>query len=640
MKACSGTLLIFTLLAVFFSSCQKEWEEHYARPESIEGKIIEQLNADPDFSIFVEALARTRIDRLVGKSGIYTVFAPTNKAFQDFFATSQYKSIQEIPVLELESMLNYHITTQMLFSFDYKALKNRKVQTFNVGTTRFESRLGKTGNVVGKHVEVIADDNVFMVNDANVVKPDIASANGAIHGIDKVLIPLKNIDEALAEKSNLSIFHDAVKRFQIKIFSPELSFEDPETGLIDSVFYTQSRLVNFNSNQRQEVNIASEKDRLTVFVPTNEAFNAFLAQYPQYNSLADIPSNVLEIIVAYHILYNQYKLASNLSGAQRTSRTEMLTVVPGDIVSADNIQSNGVYHVVSKVLVPPSLGTVGGKILLNADGDLSSFLSALEKTNLLTELFKTGDKFTVLAPTNEAFVNAGLNVATMNGAQLDEYVRSHIVKGNIFKEADLKEGKYLSTIGNGALKSTLSGGLAVLNFANDRANLTATNINGSNGVIHKVDNVLLPPDETVLNLLNTESQYTEFVAALDKAGITLPTAIGAESITGSGPYTILAPTNTAFNNLYAELGIVGLSQLSREQLKPILLYHTLSRRLYSSDFTALGKFNTRSANRQITTNVNPLKITDLKGRTANVSSSDKQGNNGVIHTLDKVLLPE
>lgn len=634
-------VLVVALVVILMPSCQKEWDEHYARPENIEGKILEQLKADPDYSIFVEALARTRVDQLIGNSGIYTVFAPTNQAFQNYFATSNYKSIQEIPILELENLLNYHISTAMLFSFDYKAIKDKKVQIFNKGTTRFESRLGKTGQVAGKSVTVIADETSFKVNDATVVKPDIAAANGAIHGIDKVLIPLPNIDEALAQKDNLSIFHEAVKRFQIKIYSPELSYEDPTTGVIDSVFYKISRLVNQNAKARPEANIASEATLLTVFVPTNEAFNEFLAKYPQYNSLADVPDNVLEILVSYHILYNQNKLASQLSGAQTTISKEKVTVTLSDIVSADNVQSNGVYHVINKVLVPPSLGTVGGKVLLNTDKDLSSFLTALEKTGLLTELFKTGkdDKYTVFAPTNQAFINAGLDVSKMSGAALNDYVRAHIVKGT-YKKADLKEGRYFGTIGTGGLKSTLSGGLAVINYNNKRANITATDITASNGVIHKVDNVLSGPTDPVLDLLQAESQYTEFVAALEKAGLTLTSAVASEGLNGGGPYTILAPTNMAFNSLYAELGVVGLSQLSREQLKPILLYHTIASRVYSSDFAANKKFKTRSSNREVITNVSPLRVTDLKGRTAIVVSSDKQGSNGIIHTLDKVLLPQ
>lgn len=116
-------------------------------------------------------------------------------------------------------------------------------------------------------------------------------------------------------------------------------------------------------------------------------------------------------------------------------------------------------------------------------------------------------------------------------------------------------------------------------------------------------------------------------AALEKAGL-------VETLKGEGPFTVFAPTDEAFNKLLTDLGITAEELLARQDLKDILLYHVLPGKVMSSDLKNGMKAETL-AKKNVTITLNPVKVNDAK-----VVSPDIQASNGVIHVIDKVLLPK
>jgi transforming growth factor-beta-induced protein len=160
---------------------------------------------------------------------------------------------------------------------------------------------------------------------------------------------------------------------------------------------------------------------------------------------------------------------------------------------------------------------------------------------------------------------------------------------------------------------------------NNSATVVTADVVGTNGVIHVIDRVLIPP--TVVGVALNNSNFSTLVSAVVKAGL-------AEALNGNGPFTVFAPTNDAFNKLFAALKVTGINDLTAEQLTPILLYHVVPGNNVSSGLSS-GNIPTLHGNNIAVSISNGVKLNDK----ANVALADVQGSNGVVHAIDEVLLP-
>jgi uncharacterized surface protein with fasciclin (FAS1) repeats len=133
---------------------------------------------------------------------------------------------------------------------------------------------------------------------------------------------------------------------------------------------------------------------------------------------------------------------------------------------------------------------------------------------------------------------------------------------------------------------------------------------------------------TVVEIAVGNPDFSILVEAVTKAGL-------AGALSAEGPFTVFAPTNAAFENLFTQLGVSGIKDLTAEQLTPILTYHVVPGKVMSTDLsnTSVGTLNTgNSLKVDLTDGVH---INDSK-----VVAADIEGKNGVIHVIDKVLLPQ
>lgn len=266
-----------------------------------------------------------------------------------------------------------------------------------------------------------------------------------------------------------------------------------------------------------------------------------------------------------------------------------------------------------------------------SDPQFSILVEAVSKAGLVDALQADGP-YTVFAPTNNAFNmlfdQLGVNgVEDLTAEQLSPILLYHVVNAKVMA-ADVKTG-YIPTLNatsnnnNVVILADVSKGVQL----NGMANVMATDIMASNGVIHVIDKVLLPPD--VVDIAIQNSNFSILVEAVSKAGL-------VEALKEEGPFTVFAPTNTAFDALFAKLDIGGISDLTAEQLTPILLYHVVSGNILAADVST-GKVPTLNPNAMIEIMVSEMgvKLNDM----SNVIATDVQGTNGVIHVIDAVILP-
>ena len=132
---------------------------------------------------------------------------------------------------------------------------------------------------------------------------------------------------------------------------------------------------------------------------------------------------------------------------------------------------------------------------------------------------------------------------------------------------------------------------------------------------------------TVVEIAVNNPDFSILVEAVSKAGL-------VDALSAEGPFTVFAPTNDAFKSLFSQLGVSGVKDLTAEQLTPILTYHVVSGKVMSTDLSNT-KVSTLSGDNMLKVDISDgVKIND-----SNVLAADIEGKNGVIHVIDKVLIP-
>lgn len=273
-------------------------------------------------------------------------------------------------------------------------------------------------------------------------------------------------------------------------------------------------------------------------------------------------------------------------------------------------------------------------------GSFKTLVAAVQAAGLV-ETLKGPGPFTVFAPTDEAFAKlpAGALDSLLkpeNKQQLIDILTFHVVAGAV-KAADVVKLSEVTTVNGAKAKITVMDGKVMI----ENANVVTTDIEASNGVIHVIDTVILPPAKPMLpptgaamqrlpNIVDTAigaGNFKTLVAALEAAGLanTLKT----------GSWTVFAPTDEAFAKLPAGTVEELLKPENKQQLRDILLYHVARGKLPASQVVKHSGIGMANGVRTL------VKAADdgvtING--ANIVATDIEARNGVIHVIDSVILP-
>jgi transforming growth factor-beta-induced protein len=271
-----------------------------------------------------------------------------------------------------------------------------------------------------------------------------------------------------------------------------------------------------------------------------------------------------------------------------------------------------------------------------ADGRFTTLVAAVQAAELVDTLKGEGP-FTVFAPTDDAF--AALPAGTLdellkpeNKQQLTDILLYHVVSGKVMAADAAKLTSAPTVLGKDiAIKSDM--GSVYLN----ESKVIITDIETSNGVIHVIDAVLLPPSDdammeeknTIVDVAVADGRFNTLVAAVTAAEL-------AETLSGEGPFTVFAPTDDAFAALPAGTLDSLLLPENKQQLTDILLYHVVSGKVMAADVVTLTSAPT-VLGKDVTITVKDGKV--FLNDTVQVVITDVEASNGVIHVIDAVLLP-
>lgn len=274
--------------------------------------------------------------------------------------------------------------------------------------------------------------------------------------------------------------------------------------------------------------------------------------------------------------------------------------------------------------------------LAQTNSDLSILVEALIAADLVSTL-KGAGPFTVFAPNNAAFA-ALLTELNLTKAQLlankpllTAVLTYHVVPGKV-ERRQIPLGKAITTVQGGIFKiDTVGTGLTITDGRNRKPTILVTDIQASNGVVHVVDRVLLPADKNIVQTAQSLPQLSILVEAVLAANL-------QGTLSGAGPFTVFAPTNDAFAALLAELNISKAALLANTALlTQVLTYHVVPGRVLLADVPIGANIATVQGN---TLRINAdLTITDQRGRITKIALTDVLTTNGVVHVIDRVILP-
>ena len=159
-----------------------------------------------------------------------------------------------------------------------------------------------------------------------------------------------------------------------------------------------------------------------------------------------------------------------------------------------------------------------------------------------------------------------------------------------------------------------------------KVKIIMTDINASNGVIHEIDAVLIPPEKDIVETAKDEGNFTKLLTALNATNLT-------DTLKGEGPFTVFAPTDRAFAALPE--GTIETLLNNTSKLKKILLFHVVSQRLMAKDVVNMSNITTLEG-QKLKVNVTDKGV--LVGK-AKIIMTDVNASNGVIHEIDTVLIP-
>ena len=440
----------------------------------------------------------------------------------------------------------------------------------------------------------------------------------------------------------------------------------------------------------------------TVFAPTDQAFTDAGIDLANFNT--DEANQTLVDILTYHVVSGEVLSSALTDGMSvETLNGDNITIGVGDNVTvndatvtlADVVSSNGVIHVIDKVLLPPVDGPGDIPTIASSTGVHDVLVDAIIQAGLLDSLSDVGP-YTIFAPTDQAFTDAGIDLADFSGddgiAALGNVLAYHVTMGTVMS-GELSDGQLVTMLNQQQVRVGVTPGGVIVNDAS----VTQADVVASNGVIHVIDKVLMPPEivegeicynsvthtivpgadqatcEGYMYLNNTEmdgqnytgcyntvthqiaevseavcaayiwtaavdiattaaatSIHTSLVAALGVAGL-------VDTLSGDDNYTVFAPTDDAF----AAAGI-NLADYDTDEeisaLADILLYHVVAGEIASTDLAD-------GANAVTAANGDELIVTVAEGTVtvgaegATVVLADVPASNGVIHVIDKVIMP-
>ncbi|XP_059502713.1 periostin-like isoform X5 [Stegostoma tigrinum] len=513
---------------------------------------------------------RSQLRREIEGVGSFTFFAPSDEAWMLLNAEIRDALLSNVNI-ELLNALHYHMLNYRLLTKD---MKN-----------------GMTAQSMYNDLPILINhysNGIVTVNCAKVLYANQIATNGVVHVIDRVITAAGNtIADVIEVTDELSSLRAAATA----------------SGLLE---------------------ILGKDGHYTVFAPTNEAFDK-LSKDVLERILSDPVA--LKAMLNYHILNSVQCSEAIMSGSTYATLEgtnieigcdgDSLTVNGQKMVNRkDIVTSNGVIHLIDKVLIPDA----AMQVLELTSGKQTTFYDLVKETGISSDLRESGE-YTILAPMNDAF-NA--DIMGLDQRLLKLILRNHILKLKVVLN-ELYSGQRLETLGGNFLRVFIYRTAVCI----ENSCMVRGSKEGRNGVIHQIRKVIVPAEKSLLQILREDPRFSIFLSLAESVGLT-------EMLMEEGDWTLFVPTNNVFESLSSE----ELKELTsdRNALRHILLYHLLKGVYVGGgiEYGVTSLLKSYQGSRVMVKLVNnTILVNNVKSK-----ESDLMANNGVIHVVNSLLFPK
>ena len=583
-------------------------------------------------------------------AGPFTLFAPTDAAFNLLPAGTVPALLANIP--QLTDLLKHHVVSDSVMS---GMLTNGQVVTTLLGTD--------------VTVTINSNGDVFIHN-SQVTIADITADNGVVHVINAVLIPptppvsnsIYDIVTASVDHTTLKLAIDACSLNSTlsaagpyTLFAPtDAAFNLLPPGTVSSLIgniplltdilkhhvvadsvmsgmLTNGQVVTTLLGTDVTVTINSNGD---VFIDNAQVT---LADITADNGVVHVIDAVLLPTIDCFGIVNGTALTDTCGTCHQAYLYNFQTNVPTFVDNANILVPGVDYDPTTEALIfpndpnnplwafDPALCSNSIYDIVSNSADHTILEGAIDACSLDSYLSGTGP-FTLFAPTDAAFnlLPQGTVTALLgNIPQLTDILKHHVVADSVMSGM-LTNGQVVTTLLGTDITITIN---ANGDIFIDNAQVIVADLIGDNGVVHVIDAVLLPPTNTIYDIVSNSTDHTTLKAAIDACALD-------GTLSGAGPFTLFAPTDAAFNLLPA--GTVTALLADLPQLTDILKHHVVSGSVMSG-MLSNGQVVTTLLGTDVTVTINSMGEVFIDN--AQVIIADLVADNGVVHAIDAVLLP-
>jgi transforming growth factor-beta-induced protein len=607
---------------------------------------------------------------LADPAGNLTVFAPTDAAFGGLLSRLNTTAADLLGNQALlNDVLKYHVLPGR---FDAATLVGNAQAGRVLHTLQGERLLFN-----------LTQQGALRINASNVLAADIAASNGIIHVIDRVLLPSDVAPPPPPPPSPTPALQPTIA--EIVVASTQ---GNPAqfTVLLAAVQAADPAVL---------AAISDRSANLTVFAPTDAAFGELLMRLN--TSAADLLANraLVTQVLLYHVLSGRFDAAALIGNAQagqtlntlegtrllfNLTQQGALRINASNVIAANIGAANGIVHVIDRVLLPsdvlppptpsptpapqPTIAEIVVAATQANPAEFTILLAAVQAADpaVLAAISDRSANLTVFAPTDAAFgelltrLNTSAADLLANRALLTQVLLYHVLPGRFDAAAligNAQVGRTLNTLEGTRLLFNLTqqGALRI-----NASNVVSANIGAANGIVHVIDRVLLPsdvlppptptptpaPQPTIAEIVvaATQANPAEFTILLAAVQAADPAVLAALSDRNAN-LTVFAPTDRAFRNLLRRLNLTAGQLLgNRALVTQVLLYHVLPGRFDAAALVANARagrtLNTLEGTRLL---FNLTRQGALRINASNVVSANIGAANGIVHVIDRVLLP-
>lgn len=668
-------MLLYALLLLLFYSCTQE-QDIYKRPDWLAGKVYTQIKAQPELSTFAKCIELTGYDKILDVSGSYTVFAPSDDAFKLYFEKSpKYKTVEQIPVPELTKLVKFLIvqnpwSKQQLRTLDIygwidtldinnnkaKGFKretllldpNRKYGIASVGTASESKFIIVDTLLTNKYRKVITNARKFVPifyqeyfniydlkksdyefyfdrtfeneNDmyfagAKLVSDEISAENGFIYVIDRVVEPLENAMQMIANKSGnyeYTDFLSVLNLFPRFEYNREKTFLQPgasEGQAVDSLFDLTFPTLAFDFNSEKTTPPTGSSglpSNVTIryhhglMAPTNEAFQSFIDEYIKipngWGSFAGAPDNIKKIIANTYMSQNTI-YPTDFENGFYNGEADIVTLNETDIVEK-KFGSNSTFIGLKKAIVPRAFKGVSGPVYLQQG--YKKIMLAIEQSGLLSALKRPHEDYMFYVENDG---NTSIDSTLMYNPVTKRFSTFALYPGGYTEyPLSLNDLRILllnhvavdkaKGIARKEFISNLAGNIIVVNNVTKEISGTGTTVVGyrgsvpapqypvvisdiaDNGTTYEIKNWFSFSTPSMYGKISAD--YPKFHALLKKAGLSNDKEFKYNFLTDNDFYTVFIPSDKAIDD-------AGLNSMPVSELKNVLLFHFVQGEMIFTD---------------------------------------------------------